>query len=71
MVARRTHVHCVFKVQLKAYKFARDACVKHAVNERASVSGGPDFVSHSTYWGFAPEPHFVSRPLDANTCCHY
>ena len=45
-VQRRPHMLCILKVYIKAYNFARDACIRHTLNERASAWNfvGPNFV---------------------------
>jgi len=63
-------MQCVLKVHVKAYKFARDACIKHMFNERNSVSDElrpftPTEVCISTSFCF-PDP-LILDPLDANT----
>jgi len=49
----RVHVQWVLKVNLKAYKFARDACIKHALNERPLTGSWP------LMGGFDPRPNFI------------
>jgi len=45
---QRAHIQYVLKVHLKACRwFARDACIEHALNERASASASGDFPQTS------------------------
>ena len=53
-----------------AHKFARNGCIRHALNESASASG--ELCLQSTPLEFTPEPCFVLTipdfgPLDAKT----
>jgi len=52
-VPRRAIMQWILNVHIKTYKFARGACIRHALNNRASAS------ERHTLSGLITGPHFV------------
>jgi len=69
----RAHVQCILNVHTKTCKFARGACIRHALNNIASASGR--LCPPHTLAGLITGLHFVPMapvvdPLDAKTWHH-